>query len=130
MYTTATLVQKDPPGPDGRVALTIEFTGTGETPQRRGYMLDGQDTAATVKAWAIAEAGRLNGAKTIASNLTVGQSVSLVPASPPAPTAEQVWRSKVSRYQQLAPLGLAGQAATDLAALKSDIETTYVSTYL
>jgi hypothetical protein len=68
--------------------------------------------------------------KTIADSLTVGQSINLTPIATPPATAEEVWRAKVARYQRMAGLGLTGQAATDLSALKADIEATYVTAYL
>jgi len=129
-YTTATLVVKDPALPDGRTQITVEFTGAGEVTKRANYMVGPSDTATSIRRWAIATAKSLADVKTIADNLTVGQSVNLGAIADPAPTAQQVWQAKVSRYQALAGLGLAGQAATDLAALKADIEATYLSAYL
>lgn len=130
-YNTATLVQKDPPGEDRRVRLVIEFTGNaGEPTVRREYYVGPNDTGQTIRRWAIDQAKNLGDVKTIADALTVGQSINLAAITPPAPTAEEIWRAKVSRYQRMASLGLTGQAATDLAALKADIETTYVSAYL
>jgi hypothetical protein len=41
-----------------------------------------------------------------------------------------VTRSIWGNFERMAGLGLSGQAATDLAALKADIEATYVTAYL
>ena len=129
-YTVATLVAKDVPFDDGRVRITVEFTGTGETAKRRDYVVGPTDTLQSIRQWAIAQAASLGTVKTVADGLTVGQSVNLTPITPPAATAEQVWRGKLARYRALEGLGLTGQAATDLAALKADIEATYVTGYL
>lgn len=130
-YNTATLIQKDPPSPDRRVRIVVEFTGNaGEPTVRQEYYVTPTDTAQSIRRWAIEQAKNLGDVKTIADALTVGQSVNLTPINPPAATAEEVWRAKASRYQRMAGLGLSGQAATDLAALKVDIEATYLSAYL
>lgn len=130
-YNTATLVQKDPPGEDRRVRLVVEFTGNaGEPVVRREYYVTASDTTQTIRRWCIEQAKNLGDVKTVADALTVGQSINLAPITPPAPTAEEVWRAKVGRYQRMVGLGLSGQAATDLSALKADIEATYVSAYL
>lgn len=130
-YNTATLVLKDPPLADGRVQITVEFTGNaGEPPMRRQMHVGPDDTGASLRRWAISQAKSLGDVKTIADSLTVGQSINLTPLATPAATAEEVWRVKVAQYQRMAGLGLTGQAATDLATLKADIEATYVSAYL
>lgn len=130
-YNTATLVQKDPPGEDRRVRLVIEFTGNaGEPAVRREYYVTASDTTQTIRRWCIEQAKSLGDVKTVADALTVGQSINLTPINPPTPTAEEVWRAKVGRYQRMVGLGLSGQAATDLATLKADIEATYVTAYL
>lgn len=130
-YNTATLVQKDPPGEDRRVRLVIEFTGNaGEPTVRREYYVSASDTALAIRRWCVEQAKNLGDVKTVADALTVGQSINLTPISPPVATAEEIWRAKVSRYRAMAQLGLSGQAATDLAALKADIEATYVTAYL
>lgn len=130
-YATATLISKDPPLPDGRVQITVDFIGNaGEPTMRRQMYVGPDDTAQSIRRWAIAQAKILGDVKTIADALTVGQSINLAAIVPPAATAEEVWRAKVSRYQRMAGMGLTGQAATDLAALKADIEATYLTAYL
>lgn len=130
-YTTATLVLRDPPLADGRVQITVEFTGNaGEQAMRRQMHVGPTDTTQTIRRWCIEQAKNLGDVKTVADALTVGQSINLTPINPPTPTAEDIWRGKVSRYRSMAQLGLSGQAVTDLAALKADIEATYVSAYL
>jgi len=130
-YNTATLVLKDPPLADGRVQITVEFTGNaGEPAMRRQMFVGPTDTGQSIRRWCIEQAKNLGDVKTIADSLTVGQSINLTPINPPAATPEEIWRAKVVRYARMKDLGLTGQAATDLAALKADIEATYVSTYL
>lgn len=130
-YTTATLVLKDPPLSDGRVQITVEFTGNaGEPPMRRQMFVGPTDTTQTIRRWCIEQAKNLGDVKTVADSLTVGQSINLTPIATPAATAEEVWRAKVARFNRMRELGLSGQAATDLAALKADIEATYASAYL
>lgn len=129
-YTVATLVEKDPPGPDGTVAIRVEFTGAGEVTKREGYVIEGNTTVAALREWARSKAKRLE-SKTIADTLTVGQSVNLAVPSAPTPTAEEIWRAKVARYHQGKALALTnGTAVSDLAALFTDINATYLSVYL
>lgn len=130
-YTTATLVLKDPPLSDGRVQITVEFTGAGEQPMRRQMHVGPTDTVQTIRRWAYEQAQNLGSVKTIADSLTVGQSINLTKIPDPTPSAEDVWQEKVRRYQRMAALGLTGAtAAADLATLKADIEATYDSSYL
>ena len=129
-YNTATLVQKDPPNDDRRVRIVVQFSGNaGEPTVRREYYVGPSDTLQSIRQWAINQAASMGAVKTVADNLTEGMSVNLTPIAAPAPTAQQVWQGKVERYKALAGLGLVGQAATDLAALKADIEATYLSAY-
>lgn len=130
-YNTATLIQKDPPSPDRRVRIVVEFSGNaGEPTVRQEYYVTPADTTQSIRRWAIEQAKNLGDVKTVADALTVGQSVNLTPINPPAATAEEIWRAKVARYRAMKDLGLTGQSATDLASLKADIEATYVSNYL
>jgi len=129
-YTTATLVRKDDPLDDGRVWITVAFTGNaGEPTVRQRYLVGPNDTGQSIRQWAIAIAENLGSTKNIADNLTVGQSVNLTPIPPPAnpvPTAREVWQGKVGRYRVFAALGpWSGAMATALTALKTDIEGTY-----
>jgi hypothetical protein len=129
-YTTATLIQKDPAGPDDRVRLVIQFTGTGEAAKNLEYYVDGATTGLAIRRWAIDIAAKLDGRKTIADNLTVGQSINLAAIAPTPPTAKQVWLEKVGRYRYFSGLGLTGAANTALAALLTDINATYAAGFL
>ena len=131
-YNTATLIQKDPPNDDRRVRIVVQFSGNaGEPTVRREYYVGPSDTLQSIRQWAINQASSMGSVKTVADNLTEGMSVNLTPIAAPAPTAQQVWQSKVNRYLAGKDLGLTGATAVaDLAALKADIEATYLSAYL
>lgn len=129
-YTTATLVQKDPAGPDDRVRLVIEFTGAGETAKRFEYAVDGDTTALTIRRWAIAKAAALDGRKTIADTLTVGQSINLTAIAPTVPTAKELWLRERSRLAALDTPALTGAGATALAALVTAHNAAYAAGYL
>lgn len=129
-YTTATLIEKDPAGPDGTVSIRVQFSGAGEVDKVEGYTIDGNTTIQSLKDWARGKAVRL-ASKTIATSLTVGMSVSLTPPAAPTPTAQEAWNAKVGRYlagKQLASTN--STAVSDLAALFNDINATYQSTFL
>jgi hypothetical protein len=132
-YVLATVVQKDPPSQDGRVAFQVEFTGdAGEPAIRREFYWGGDDTKLTMRAWVTDQKKSLNGKRTAATAVLVGDTLASI--APVVPTTEELakslWQSKLGRYRTLAGLSLVGQAATDLAALKADIEATYLTEYL
>ena len=131
-YNTATLIQKDPPNDDRRVRIVVQFSGNaGEPTVRREYYVGPSDSLSSVRQWAISQAASMGAVKTVADNLTEGMSVNLTPIAAPAPTAKEVWQSKVVRYLAGKDLGLTGATAVaDLAALKADIVATYLSAYL
>lgn len=132
-YTTATLISKSPYLTDGRVPIEVAFSGNaGEPVVMQKFTIGPSDTALTVRAWAASMAASLNAVKTFAENLNIGQSISVAAIPPPAdpvPSAKDIWLEKARRYQRIADLVLAGQFATDLAALKADLEATYVTGY-
>ena len=129
-YNAATLLSKDPQ--PGGIRLIIEFSGNaGEPAVRDSYLVTGDTTLAAIRQWAYQKAASLTPARTIADGLTVGQTITLTaPPAAPAATAKQVWRAKVSRYQELAGPGYTGAAQTDLAALLADINATYAAGFL
>lgn len=134
-YTTATLIAKSPYLTDGRVTIEVAFSGdAGEPVVTQGYSVSPSDTGQTLRAWAAKMAANLNSVKTVASALTVGQSISIVPITPPADpatVAKEIWLGKLKRYQYfIATGGFTGALGSDLAAIKADIEATYVAGYL
>ena len=132
-YNAATLVSKSPYLRDGQVPIEVAFSGdAGEPVVTQRFVIGPGDTALTIRAWAAQMAASLNAVKTFAGNLTIGQSININPVPPPSdpvPTAKEVWLEKARRYQRIAGLNLTGQFATDLAALKADLEATYISGY-
>jgi hypothetical protein len=134
-YNTATILTNEAL-PNGQVRLSVKFTGNaGEPPITRDLVINGNMTASALKQWAYDQVNDLNGTRTFATaaGLQPGQSVTIqaiTPPTPPTPTAKEVWREKVSRYQRLSIVGLSGAAATDLAALLGDINTTYQAGFL
>ncbi len=129
-YTTATLIQKDPPTAQNTVHLIAEFTGAGETAVRRELDAPPTTTLASLRQWARDQAAALDARRGFLDTITVGQSISLTPPVPPVPTAKQIWQGKVSRYKQYAGAGLTGAGATALAALLTDINATYAAGFL
>jgi len=137
-YVAATLIlkeipvlPKDSPYYDGRVFIVVEFTGNaGEPPRSLRYTVGAGDTLLSIRQWAIGVADNLNKTKSIADALTVGQSINVAPIAQPAQTAEDIWKAKVQRYLRLSSVGWVGAMATDMAALKSNIESTYQPGYL
>jgi hypothetical protein len=129
-YTTATIIQKDPPGTDARVHLVVEFTGdAGEPAVRRDYYVDTDSTALAGRLWAIGEMARLNNRKTIADNITPPQVINTNPPAPPVPTAFETWRGNVNRLVLLNQMIAAGMnsatAASDKAALVTLVNSQY-----
>lgn len=131
-YNVATLVQKDPVGSDQRVHVVIEFTGNaGEPTVRRDYYLDGDTTAISLRRWAIAEAGKLASRKTLADNLTVGQSINLTPIAESQPTAKELWLREHARLGGLVNgVTLTGTAATALSTAIAAHNAAFQAGYL
>lgn len=132
-YTTATVIQEDPPLPDGRVHLVIQFTGNaGEPPINRDYYLDTDTTALDGRIWVAAEKARLNNRKTLADTISVGTVIPDPPA-PPGPTAFETWRAKAHRLVAMDALNKAGSTAAafvaDLGALRTDVNTSYSTSF-
>lgn len=128
-YILATLVQKDPPGSDGRVRIIVEFTGdAGEPPRRRERYIE-NETLAELKTWARNEAIGLFGKKALADALVVGATVNLTPPTPPTPpvpTAAQVWTEKARRLARLRAMGVVtGPLDAAITALTADVVATY-----
>jgi hypothetical protein len=125
-YNTATIRQIDPVNAQDLTRIVVEFTGNaGEPTIRREKYVSGDDTGLSLRQWAIAEATRLAGRKTIADGLSLGQSINLTPPVPPAPTAQEVWNAKVRRLYMFKQLGTtSGALATQITALQTDVEAT------
>lgn len=133
-YIQAQVAQKDPPLTDGRTHLVVEFTGdAGEPPRRLDRYLDGESTVPRERAWIRDELARLNGRKTIADLVTVGQIVppAAVP-TPPVPTAREMWVEKAQRLARLRAMGTVTTSAllTAINALADDVRTSYQAWFI
>ncbi len=131
-YTLATIVQIDPPSLDDRIRIVVEFTGSGEVAKRLERYVTGSDTNLTLRDWARSQAILLDGRKSIADSLLVGQSVSLVPPAPVAPTAKQIWQGKAQRLAALRGLGTVTTSPllTAINALADDVRTSFAAGFL
>ena len=132
-YNEFAVLAKDAPFDDGRVRAVVEFYGNaGEATKRIETIITKSDTVESKRLWADQQAVQFSGVKTIADQLVIGQRIAVrALAGPPAPTAKEIWQAKVNRYLAGKDLGLTGATAVaDLAALKADIEATYLSAYL
>jgi hypothetical protein len=129
-YTTATIVQKDPPALDGRVHLVVRFTGNaGEPAVNRDYYLDTDSTALEGRQWAIDELAKLNNRQTLANAITPPQVINTTPPTPPAPTAFQTWQANANRLVSLNTIIAAGMTSTTAAAEKTALVTLVNSGY-
>jgi hypothetical protein len=129
-YTLATIVQIDPAAPDRPARMVVEFTGAGETAVRRERYID--VPAAQLAAWARNVKAELDTKKTAVTGLTVGQTLSLTaPTETALEIAERVWREKAARLAKYKSLGsVTGQLATDITALQTDVQNTYLTAYI
>lgn len=118
---------------NGSTKLTFQFTGNaGEPTVIRQYTVNPASTVAALRNWVdgvIAELDLMHTAANAAA-LQPGQVVPRLATVPPVPTAKQVWRGKIFRYDQACKSTFVGTVATACAALKSDIESTYAAGFL
>lgn len=132
-YTDWTVVEKDPPGPDGNVAIRIELTGAGEPTKRVGYVIDGNTTTQAMRLFVWSQANK-TASKGVADTITVGltgKTTKPADPAPPTPSQEDVWRAKVNRYLLAKELALTNATAiTNRDALFADINATYLAAYL
>lgn len=133
MYDTWTIVEKDPPAPDGSVAIRIELTGATEVTKRIGYVIRGGTVPREIKNFIWAQATAV-ASKSIADLIPIGMTGPIVKPpdpAPPTPSAQDVWNAKVARYQAGKALALTNATAvSDLNALFADINATYQSAFL
>lgn len=117
---------------NGSVVVTFAFSGNaGEPIINRQYVVTGTTTAPAVRNWVakmIDELDLLRTAETLPA-LQQGQIVPRLNPTVSAPTAQQVWFRKLARYLRVKDAGLTAIVG-DLAALKADLEATYVAGYL
>jgi len=133
-YVTATIKVNEPLG-DGLARLAVDFTGdAGEPVRTRYYNVTGSSTGPLLRQWAFAQLADLNLGRTVGTlpALQAGQGiVPLAPPADPAPTAEQLWQAQAKQLVRATALGLTNAAAvTDLATLRTTVNTNYVAGYL
>jgi hypothetical protein len=133
-YTLATIVRNEELG-DGRTDLGVEFSGADAKVILRAITIDGATTAASLRAWAIAQRDNLNGAKTLAklAALQVGQSLDLTPAASPVQTAREKFFEDLGRWQRVAQaiqVGILIGDEVEVVALKKNVQSDYLPAYL
>ena len=120
--------------PNGSIVITFQFVGNaGEPIVKRDYSVNAATTAPILRNWVDATINELDLMYTAASlpSLQPGQTVTRLAPSAPVPTARQVWAGKFHCYMIIKDSGLAGSAlASDVAALKADLEATYQAGHL
>lgn len=117
----------------GSTKLIFQFSGNaGEPVVTREYMVGPATTATILRNWVDATLDELNLMHTAATipALQPGQTVSRLAPVVPAASAKDVWRRKVANYAQFCTNSFAGSVATDCAAMKTDIESTYQAGFL
>ena len=114
---------------NGTVLITFAFSGNaGEPTVARGYVVSSGTTATLVRNWiddTIKELDLVRTAETLAA-LQPGQTVPKLARPPDVPPAQRVCAQKLSSYLRVKDAGITAMAA-ELAALKADIEATYVA---
>jgi hypothetical protein len=137
-YTTATIVSNTFDADTGLSALKVRFTGNaGEPAVDRTLTIDGSTTALAVRQWRDGQIIALNNARTVFSAAIAqpGQVITAAPSVSPsqADIDRADWFRKLERYlraKRAADAGLAVPTAAQIAALKTDLESTYQASYL
>lgn len=118
---------------DGAARLIMRFTGdAGEPIVDKPYNVTGAFSRALLRNWVDSVVDELNKKRSAGMDQQVGSGTRIngLAATPPAPSAKAVWRTKASTYREICGSGFVGTVATDCAALKTDIENTYSAGYL
>lgn len=117
---------------NGTVKISFQFTGNaGEPIVRRDFIVSAGTTATTLRNWiadTIDELDLMYTAGTLAI-LQPGQTIPRLNRVPATPTAKQIWVEKLSRYLHVKDSGIVA-AASDIAALKADLEATYQAGFI
>ena len=130
-YQNPTVISNDPIA-NGFFRLGLLFSGNaGEPDVRKEFIVNETTTAVSFRNWVDETIKQLDNLRTAATlpALQVGQTVPRLARVAPVPTAKQIWRSKLSRYLEVKDAGITA-AATELAAMKDDLETTYQAGFL
>lgn len=116
---------------DGK-AIIFQFSGdAGEPIKTITYVVQAATTQKAVREWVKDTVDDLNGIRSAATlaALQPGQTVARLNRTAAARAAKDLWNEKLARYLYVKDSGIAA-AATELAALKADLETTYQSGFL
>ena len=116
---------------DGK-QIIFQFSGdAGEPIQKITYVVQAATTQKVVREWVKDTIDDLNGIRSAATlaALQPGQTVARLNRTAAARAAKELWNEKLARYLYVQASGIAA-AATELAALKADLETTYQSGFL
>lgn len=76
VYDDATVVQIDPPNPQGLVNITVQFSGLGEPVIKRDLLVNGYYTKDMLNTWSAEQIIQLNGVKTLRTDIKVGDKLS------------------------------------------------------
>lgn len=132
-YQNPTVIDRQPM-PSGFVKVMFQFTGNaGEATREREFILRPGVTAANVRNWVDDTKKELDLLHTavVLPALQPGQTVTALARVAATTTAKEVWNGKYDRYKHFKDAGLLGATyASDLAAMKSDIEATYQTGFL
>lgn len=130
-YQNPTVIANDPIA-EGDSRIRLQFTGNaGEPTAQRTLIIPDGTTNQSIRNMVDDLINQLDRKRTAATMpiLQVGNTINrLAPAVPP-PTAKEVWRGKLSRYMEVKDSGIAA-AASELAAMKADLEATYQAGFL
>lgn len=117
---------------NGFARIGLMFSGNaGEPDVRKDFTVNDTTTATSFRNWVDETIRQLDGLRTAATlpALQVGQVITRLARTTPAPTAKQVWQSKLHAYMEVKDAGITA-AAAELAAMKADLESTYQSGFL
>ena len=130
-YTTATVVQKDPPAANGRTHLVIEFTGEKVEPFRVDKDV-ADETPAQLGAWARGELTRLNAIRATATAIRVADTLDLtVPEVDKAVAAEAKWFEQARRLVRMRAIASTNESfVAELDALQKAVDAGFVNTYV
>lgn len=117
---------------NGQVRLNVVFHGdAGEPDVRMPYIVRAGVNYRDIRVWAKEIIDDLDGVRTTTALATLqpGQTIPRVNRLAPSQTAKQIWNEKLRNYQRVKDAGITA-TETDLAAMKDNLESTYVSGYL
>lgn len=116
---------------DGK-QIVFQFSGdAGEDIKTMTYVVQSSTTQKAVREWVKDTIDELNGIRSAATlpALQPGQTVARLNRTAAARAAKETWNDKLARYLYVKDSGLAASAA-ELAAMKTDLETTYQAGFL